>query len=383
MAEAGRKNKTFARFISAVLFVVFIVPLAIERLFFFRQPRNIKKILIIELWGIGDLIMASSVFKPLRRKFPEAQIVLLSKPDAQTLFSGAGLVDTFIVFDFPWVKFQNKYSFWRWDWQGLIKVMLALRNERFDLAIDARGDVRNNLLSFLTGARSRLGYNWTGGGFFLTDAQGTFKFRHRVEAWFNLLDHMKIDRRDAGPCLEVTEKERRWQEDFYSANGVFPGDLLVGIHPGAGRETRRWPLARFVETAKYVEARYKAKVIFFEGPDEKGSSLENGYLVARPDLRQLLALIKRVDLFICNDSGPMHIAAALKRPVVAIFGPGDIERIGPYGARCYVAAAKGIKCRPCFDYCRFDKRVCLDAVGVEDVIEKINRAMEGLEYAPV
>ncbi|MDD5155667.1 MAG: glycosyltransferase family 9 protein [Candidatus Omnitrophica bacterium] len=372
-----------AHFINAVLFCVFILPLAAEKLFASRRRQAVKKVLIIELWGIGDLIMASSVFKPLRRKFPEAQIVLLSKPDAQTLFSGAGLINKFIVFDFPWVKFQNKYRFWRWDWQGLISVVRELREERFDLAIDARGDVRNNLLSFLTGARSRLGYNWTGGGFFLTDAQGGFKFRHRVEAWFNLLDRMKVDRRDACPCLEVMEREKRWQEDFYSASGISSGDLLVGIHPGAGRETRRWPLARFVETAKYVEAKYKAKVIFFEGPNEKGLSVKNGYLVARPDLRQLPALIKRVDLFICNDSGPMHIAAALKRPLVAIFGPGDIERIGPYGARCYVAAAKGIKCRPCFDYCRFDKRVCLDAVGVEDVIEKIDRAMEGLEYARV
>jgi len=381
----NRNSAAFIFLLDKILFFLFILPLLAEKVFSRRRPSNtdIHKVLIIELWGIGDLVMASSVFNSLKRSLPGAQVSLLCRPVAQELFLGNGLIDGFFVFDFPWLGFSGKYRFWNWDWPALLRIIQRLRKERFDLVLDARGDVRNNFLSYIIGGRRRAGYTWTGGAFFLTDPLNGFRQAHRVEAWLNLLRHLNIAFESPRPALFVTEQERHWQEEFCASVGISRNDIVVGIHPGAGRKSRRWPLEKFIEVARIAEEKHKARVVFFLDPDieESGFPEKNGFILARPTLRQLLALTQRTDLFIGNDSGPMHIAAAFDRPVVAIFGPGDFKRIGPYGERCSIVAKEGFVCRPCYDSCRFSRQLCIDAIEVKDVAEQVARQLRGREYA--
>jgi len=340
------------------------------------------KILIIEIWNLGDLIMMSTIIKPLKQNFPNSRITLLGKSIAIQLFEKNVCIDEYKVFNFPWTAHKNKYRFWSWNWKELIRVINELRKQEFDLALDARGDFRNNLLSFLIGAKRRIGYNWTGGGYFLTDvAQFDYNNGHRIDAWLNLLNYLGIKVESPKPYLSVAKDEEEWAGSFLREKGIGEGDLVIGIHPGARIKTRCWPLDRFAEVADYIKDNYKSKIIVFIEPDDYGQDIpiKKEHLKVKVSLRQLIALIKKLNLLICNDSGVMHIACALGIPLVAIFGPGDIKRIGPYGDKYTVVIKEQMECRPCFDYCKYKEPFCITKISVEEVLKEVDNKIKSIK----
>ena len=245
-----RDNKVLIAALNGVTFLVFSIPLFVERLKRPSKTAEVKRILVVELWGIGDLVLMSGVLPSLRELFPQAEIDLLAKPVASELFTGATSFNQVIGFHFPWTSFRGKYHGWRWDWWGLGRVLLSLRRKRYDLVIDARGDIRNNLLAFLSGGRRRLGYDWTGGGFFLTTrgARAT-RSEHRAKAWAELLQMVGGQEEFCQPQLAVSGEEKIWASEYLRQHGISPDDFIVGIHPGAGQKIRCWPLEHFAQVA--------------------------------------------------------------------------------------------------------------------------------------
>lgn len=335
-----------------------------------------KKILVLELWGLGDLVMMSSVLGSLKKNYPNAEITLLVKPHASILLKHNNNIDKFIEFDFPWTKFRRKYEIWRWDWKGLIRVIKNIRRKRFDLAICARGDIRNNILMFLIQAARRVGYDFTGGAYFLTDVVGKKRTRkHRIEDWCRLIEYLGIDLRKFCPKIYISEAESKQAEKFLLNHNINKGDFIIGIHPGARIAVRRWPLERFVAVAKHIKNKYKAKVIIFIGPDGYGEDIPGDYTRAKLSLRGMIALMSKLSLFLCNDSGPMHIATALNISVVALYGPTDPQWFGPYGETHRIVIKEGFKCRPCYDYCRYKNPLCIIQISVDEVVTEIDRKM--------
>jgi len=244
----------FLKFFDALAFLFFSPVCGIRKIFKKKRMPNgeIKKILVLELWGIGDLVMLSSALRGLRTAFPDSKIILCAKSFAREVFRYDQLIDGFVDFDCPWTRYQGKYKFWQWDWKGVIHVIRNLRKEGFDVVLDARGDFRNNFLSLLTGGKIRLGYDWTGGGYFLTDLLHLdYTNAHRVDAWANLLNYfdIKVNERQPRLCISLDENEKAIH--FLKNNGIKENDLLIGIHPGARNKQRCWPLERFAETAEY------------------------------------------------------------------------------------------------------------------------------------
>lgn len=340
---------------------------------------DIRKILIIELWGIGDVVLSTVILPSLKRKFPNAEIVYLAKRHAEDVLKNHMAVNRVIVYDFPWTKFRGKYHFWKWNLVRIFKLINSLRNESFDLVMDARGDFRSNLLSFLIGGKRRLGYDWTGGGYFLTDRVklDNDDNKHRIKHWIGLLDYLKIEEEKPVPYIFVNQEEEIWAEKFLSNKGIQGYELLVGIHPGAGIKTRCWPLESFKKIAEYIEKHYQAKVVLFIEPQGYGEALlEDGHFIeARLSLRELISVIAKLDLLICNDGGPMHLATAVNTPVLAIFGPGNINIISPYGDKNRIVIKKDMPCRPCRDYCKYKEAYCLTGILVEDVTKVIDEVI--------
>jgi lipopolysaccharide heptosyltransferase II len=342
---------------------------------------EIKKILIIELWGIGDLVMMSSILATLKKNYPDAHISLLCKPIAKILFNNTNFINEFIEFDFPWTRFKGKYIFWRWDWKGLIRIIWRLRREKFDLVLDARGDFRNHLLSFFAGTKRRIGYAWTGEEYLLTDAIDINQpDRHRVTAWANLLSYLGMTVENPKPHIYIPESEIKWAEEFLRKHNIEKNDLLIGLHPGGRIKTRCWSLDKFAKLTKYLKDKYKAKIIIFVEPEGYGDkiSVEGDYLRVKVQLRELIALIKKLKLLICNDCGVMHIATAVNTPMVAIFGPGDLKSIGPYGGNHRIVIKEGFRCRPCYDYCKYKEPYCLTGISIEDVAREVDAALHKL-----
>jgi heptosyltransferase II len=322
-----------------------LLPL-LERLW---RPRTdagepVKRILVIEPWLIGDVVLATPVLRALRERYPGAQISLLAKPHAEELLRNSGLVDEVIVTDLPWTANTGKYRPSRYDRHAIAELVARLRREKFDLTIDCRMDIRSNVVTFATGAPRRIGYAFGGGSYLLTDAlPASPDDHHKVYDWLALLQPLDDGRwggldiadnlaRRFKPQLRVTPDERAEAAHRMRALGIREDDLIVGIHPGASQPRRRWPLEDFAWVAEALAARHSTRTLVFLDPESYRETM--GLADARflkTSLRELMAAMTQCDLLICNDSGPMHIADALGVPLVGIFTTGNPVWHRPFG----------------------------------------------------
>lgn len=342
---------------------------------------KIENILVLELWGLGDLVMATPCLKILKDSFPDAEITLLAQAHANTLFEDMDTVDKIIPFKMPWTKFSGKYNFFKWNWPALFALIKSIRKTDYDLIIDARGDIRNNLLTFMLGGKRRVGFDWTGGGYLLDDVvKCDYRNIHRVDAWMELMDHLKLNTKQRVPTLDVTEDASYKAKEFIRQNKIDASGPLIGIHPGARIKTRCWPLEKFAKVADFVRNKYKANLLVFVEPEGYGSqiAIDGDFTKVQVSLKEMIAIIRQLDIFICNDGGAMHIASALGVPVIAVFGPTEPTWFGPIDSNCDIVIDTSVTCRPCFDYCIYTKPLCIEKITVEQVCSVIESKMPGI-----
>lgn len=297
-----------------------------------KPDDDVDRVLVVELWHIGDVILTMPFLAQLRHVFPRARIALAAKSFAGDLLSGTGLVDDFIISDLSWRPSDNVGL--RRKVLGLIEAGRALRMRRFDIAFSGRGHLRERILLGLSRARRRVAHSGSQGDAFLTDALPIAAGpHHKVAAWLTLLDPFGGAVNVQVPRLDVTDPERRWASGYLESHGVGSGDLVIGIHPGASVAGKRWPLDRFREVAGALASQPGIRVVAFAEPGGYGDELfaTPGVTGARVTLRELVALIRRCDLLVCNDSGPMHIAGALGVQTVALFEDGIPDSFAPLG----------------------------------------------------
>ncbi len=294
------------------------------------ESGDVRNILVMEPWLIGDVVLATPILRALRAKFPDARISLLGKAHAEELLRHSGLVDEVIVFDIPWTAKSGKYAPSRYDRIAIHGLLGELRSRQFDLTIDARMDVRSNYLTWLTRAPRRIGYDFGGGSFLLTDAVPADPDRlHRVDDWLALMNPLGGTERFE-PQLRVTEDEREAARQLLAGHGISSGDLIVGIHGGASDARRRWPAEKFESVARTLAERHGVKIVWLLDPDTPVREFPVAAATVRTSLREMMAVLTHCSLFLCNDSGPMHIADALGVSVVAIFLTGNPVWHRPY-----------------------------------------------------
>ncbi len=296
-----------------------------------RAPAGeIRNILVLEPWHIGDVVLATPALRALRAKFPHARISLLGKKHAEELLRHSGLVDEVIVFDIPWTAKEAKYSPSRYDRDAIHNLLGTLRSRQFDLTVDARMDLRSNYLTWLTRAPRRIGYDFGGGSFLLTDAVPADPDRqHRVDDWLELMKPLGAEGKFE-PMLRVTAEEREAAQRVLADHGLSESDNIVAIHGGASDARRRWAPEKFEGVAGRLAERYGVKVVWLLDPDTEDREIPIASAVLRTSLREMMAIFSHCKLVICNDSGPMHIADALNIPVVAVFLTGNPVWHRPY-----------------------------------------------------
>ena len=329
----------------------------------------------MEPWGIGDVVLSTALLRALRASFPDASITLLAKPHARQLLAHGGLVDEIIDFDFPWTAFSGKFSPSKYvpsEFQDLIR---RLRVYDFDVSLDARRDIRSNIITYLAGARRRIGYDFGGGAHLLTDVLPSgMQNDHKVSDWLALLKPLGIERTDGfSPSLTVTEREKEIARQQLGAIGLSTERVIVGVHPGASHSVRHWNAGNFASVIDRLTDDVDAQLVLFEEKTGDSSEIAPRAQVARlqSDLRGFMGLVSQCDLLLCSDSGPMHIANALDVPVTALFGPQRREWYGPRGSRDNVVQVDEMPCRPCFDACIFATPHCMEGITVDAVISAI------------
>ncbi len=297
-----------------------------------RTPR---RILVVELWQIGDVVLVTPFLRALRTCFPGAQISLLGKPHAAELLAHSGLVDDVIVADMPWTRQTEKYSPGAYDRKKLRALVRELRARQFDVSFDARMDIRSNILVSLSGGRRRIGFRHGGGDWLLTDAVPVDpKANHKIDDWLSLLTPVGCSpRRDAACFLRTTEEEDAEARSTLSEKlGTL--ERVIAIHPGGSHAGKRWPVHSFAALAKELIARGNSVITFID-PQGYGAELRAiaGITAFAPGLRGMMAILRQCAVLVCNDSGPMHVAAALGVPTVAIFERGEPRWFGAVGDR--------------------------------------------------
>lgn len=338
--------------------------------------------LVVEPWGIGDVVLSTVLLQALRSNFPQARITLLAKTHARELLAASELVDEIVTFDFPWTAFTGKLQPSRYVASEFQELLRRLRAQDFDVSLDARRDIRSNVITYLAGARRRIGYDFGGGSHLLTDVLPSgAQNEHKISDWLALLGPLGVERRDGfAPSLTVTENEKQIARRRLGGAGLSTERPIIGVHPGASQPVRRWNADRFATVIDRIVSDRGVQILLFEEKQRDSAGIVPNSRVHRiqSDLRGFMALVSQCDLLLCSDSGPMHIANAVGVPVTALFGPQRREWYGPRGNLDNVVQLDEMPCRPCFDACIFATPRCMEGITVDVVLSAIHEQLERL-----
>jgi len=334
-----------------------------------------RRILITELWGLGDLTLATPF---IREALKDSEVFLLSKPHAKELLhpSFSGL--QFLYITAPWTSHRGKYRLWEWDWKALLATIARLRDLQFDLAISVRNDPRDHLLMWLSGARKRLGFGVYKSEIFLTQSlKRPSRRQHRMEDWMQIGNELGFAmNEEVGAVLRPPGYFTLRVEEILER---VKKPLFI-LHTGSQIPVRRWPSKYFGALIQELRKRYDFHLLLIPDPD--GYGLDCDWLadstITSLTTRELVGLLGSADLLLCNDSGPAHITAGCGRPVIAVFGPGEPAWFRPWGDQHRVVIRDICPHRPCFDYCRYSEAKCLTELTPEMAVPEILEQIESL-----
>lgn len=341
------------------------------------RPGAVKRILVRGTNWIGDAVLTTSALMALRAGFPKARISLLVKPAIAELLQGHPAVDEIVLYRDP-----GPHS----GLGGKLSLARLLNRGRYDLAILLQNAFEAALVTTLAGIPNRYGYATDGRSFLLTHRVSLtpqIRRKHQAEYYLELLRPLGIPVDPVAPTLRTTPEEDASAVGLLSSLGVPAGRFLIGLNPGSTYgAAKRWIPERFAEVADRVAAEHGGHVLIFGGRGEEalGATIagmmaaSSTVLSGRTTVRQLMALIKQCRLFMTNDTGPMHIAAAFGVPLVAIFGPTDPVTTSPFGEG-HELIRKPVDCSPCLlRECPIDHR-CMQRISAEEVYEAAVRQL--------
>ena len=351
-----------------------------------------QKILIVKLSAIGDVVQTLPVLEALKSHYPQVQIDWLVEEEASDLLIGHPALKRVIVSRRKsWQKqLFRKGEVWS-TLQAIGKFIRELRSLEYDWIIDNHGIFKSGLLVLLSRGRRKIGFEASPG---IAD-EGNYLFtnerykpldieKHALERYLDLIAQVGV--RVGKPTLNfsVPAASRIEAEKLLRENGFFRHPLVV-IHPIAKWPTKQWPLENFSRVAD-VLAQKEAYVVFTGGPDDEkpvrqilqGIKTPQRVLnvVGQTNLRELAGLFSLSDLVITPDTGPMHLAAAVQTPLIALFGPTAHWRTGPYG-NGHIILRKPLACSPCFKK-KCPTMECMNSLSVEEVLKAAEEKLRGV-----
>ncbi|MBM3251204.1 MAG: glycosyltransferase family 9 protein [Candidatus Omnitrophica bacterium] len=354
-----------------------------------------QSILIINPFGIGDVLFSTPLLQNLCDNFPRAKILFLCNRRTAPILKNHPLISKIFVYERDeFVAVQQK-SFWA----GLKKYchfISEIKKEEIDCAIDLSLNTLFGFFTWAAGIRYRYGLDYKNRGRFLTQKLKIDGFldKHVSEYYLDVLKLMYIPIKKYGLSIGMDKQSQRWVDSFLTRYN-FTNDFIVGIAPFGGEAFgkdayfKRWPVEHFVKLIDRINVELKAKIFIFAGPKEKGnvsvmmSSIQNKnscYEFTDASLEKIIALIDKCHLFVGNDTGPLRFADALDKKILAIFGPVDEKVYGPYPAdKKKVVITKNLPCRPCYKKFRMSEclrdRECLKSISVDEVFAAVRRLL--------
>ncbi|MGB9712516.1 MAG: lipopolysaccharide heptosyltransferase II [Dissulfurimicrobium sp.] len=341
------------------------------------------KVLVLSTNWIGDAVMTTPAITALAGLYPDAKIKVLARPAQASVFTGHPDVDEVIVADKKSLADPLIRPF-RLAWR--------IRAEQFDIAVVFPNSFESALIPFLAGVPVRIGYNTDGRSILLTHGAtvpGDKQTRHEVYYYLGLVDHlikkMGLEKKTAPEkprlVLDVPKEGEDGAGRILSSVGI-EKDMLIGFNPGAAYgPAKRWPSGRFIELGKTLTKRHSEcciVVLGTEGENTLAKEICAGIgkracnLAGRTSLVEAMGIINRLRLLVTNDSGLMHVAAALGTPLVALFGSTNPTTTGPWTEKAIVVS-RILPCGPCLKRTCPNGFECMLGIGVEEVLKACER----------
>jgi len=336
------------------------------------KAKNYKKILIVRLDRIGDVLLSTPVIKALRDRYPESHIAFMVRPYAREVVEGNPCLNEVIVYD----KDGCHRGFF-----GTAIFINELRRKKFDLAIVLHPTLRSHIITFFSGIPERIGYDRKGGWLLSKRLPHTKQFglKHERDYALDMVKYLGIKPKDKDLCMPLNKESEKRMGEVFNINGIKSSDIVVALNPGASCPSKRWSPERFAALGDSLIRDYGARVIIVSGQTDRalGNKVASAMkerainLAGDTTVSDVASILRRSNLFISNDSGPVHIACAVGIPVIAIFGRRDRglspERWGPTGERDIIFH-KDMGCDPCLAHKCQKGFKCLEAITVEEVI---------------
>lgn len=345
----------------------------------------IERVLVRAPNWIGDAVMCLPAIEALKSLYPDSEITVLTKTRAVPVFLNNPHVVDIMEYD---DKERHR------GLKGRFRLRAEIKKRGFGLAVLFQNAFDAAFVSYISGIPERAGYARDFRSRLLTKPvplTDEIKKRHQVFYYLNIIKALGgTVPSDPAPRLYLSKEEVSWADGFISENGL-AGAFLSGAAPGASYgPAKRWAPEGFAEVLNRFNNERGAASLIFGGPEDAPSCAEvsgkvRGKVIdlsGRITLRQAMALLKRLDIFITNDSGPMHIAAALGVPTVAVFGSTDARLTGPVGPHAKAVSNKA-ECSPCFERtCGLGHYKCFD-IGSAEVFEAAKSLLKGYKSGEI
>ena len=347
-----------------------------------------KNVLVVQSSFLGDTVLTLPLLSEIKRRHPAGKLTLLCAPVGRDLLAAHPGIDEIIVDD----KRQADAGI-----LGLWRKAKVLEQKKFTLAISPHKSLRSALLLFLARIPYRVGFRQSKGAFLFHALADRKPLHHEVERNLSILETLGIAREECRPSIDLPvaadskEKNRR----LFEAAGVDLNRTVIGINAGSVWATKRWSVDLFAALIRRLKQDVNCEIVLFGGPEDIetvtkiqtlcGAGAAN--LTGKTALHDLPAAIGACDLFITNDSGPMHIAVACNVPVVAIFCA-TTPSLGfyPYTSKA-VVVEKELWCRPCSSHggrrCPLGTEDCIKLIRPEHVLQAAKQVLQLADRSPM
>ncbi len=344
--------------------------------------QQINRIVLSRMKYIGDVVLTTPIIRSVRDRFPSAHIAYLAEKEAVSLLEGNPCLNELIPFDFS-----------RNDVIEQIRVIRQLRRGSFDVFIDLFSNPRTALIARASGAPIRIGRDVRGRGqLFTLKIKDDGKPKSAIEFHYQYVKPLGVEPKHWKTEITLSDQEKREAGIYLRWQNIDPDRPTVGLHPGATWPAKMWPAERFAELIDLLNAKLKVQVVVTQGPTDgevikeiSRLSVGNAVFLNVVPLRQLAAIISHLRVYAANDSGPMHIAAAVGTKTIGIFGPGEENIWFPYMPPHYDATAghlalrRDVPCHPChLDYCNRsgeEYMECMKLLSAKEVFEEVRKRL--------
>ena len=360
------------------------------------MQNNPSSFLVINPFGIGDVLFSTPLIRVIKENFPQASISYLCNRRTQAVLKNHPLITETIVYERDEFEEERRRSKLAWA-RMFFKFIADIKRQKPEVCLDLSLNSQFGFFAWAAGIKRRVGLNYKGRGRFLTQKVtfDGYNDKHVVEYYLDVARSLDLSIKTHGLEVYTDSRSRSFAGEFLVDNGL-KDQPIIGVAPCGGQAfgphayVKRWPQEKFGLLIERLVKEHRAKVFIFAGPNEKeevadimrrASCYRDCYEFTDSPLEEIIALVERCVLFIGNDTGPLRFANALDKKIVALFGPVDERVYGlyPYDPKKHIVITKDLGCRPCYKKfklpaCPYQIR-CLQEIGVDEVYNAAKRLL--------